>query len=235
MISREALQYLINIGEDTQKITKVHGLPYSHMPLKKVPLPEVEALKLHTLESLVTFIKTEKFEPEELPLTVHIESYDTIKVYGPVREDRGRELHIIVTAPTPKEISYGQFYDLEQFNIALQSRFVKNDDRDILLRFTGLVKEEKVRETGDDGIAQAVTIKTGVTTVANAVVPNPVNLAPYRTFSEIEQPESQFVFRMKDGPAAALFEADGGAWKLKAIKSIKEYLEAGLNEITILA
>ena len=43
---------------------------------------------------------------------------------------------------------------------------------------------------------------------------------------------------MKDGPRAAIFEADGGAWRNKAILSIKEYLKkelAELNNIEIIA
>ena len=34
--------------------------------------------------------------------------------------------------------------------------------------------------------------------LADVIVPNPVLLAPYRTFQEIEQPFSNFVFRMAD-------------------------------------
>lgn len=82
--------------------------------------------------------------------------------------------------------------------------------------------------TGDDGISQQVTIKTGVATVGNAIVPNPVTLKPYRTFVEVEQPESKFIFRMKDGPTAALFEADGGVWRNKAMHEIKKYIYENL-------
>ncbi|MGR6765377.1 hypothetical protein [Paenibacillus maysiensis] len=40
------------------------------------------------------------------------------------------------------------------------------------------------------------------------------------------------MFRLQNGPKAALFEADGGAWKLQAMASIKEFLEKELkNEI----
>ncbi|CAI3541092.1 hypothetical protein CNEO3_1600010 [Clostridium neonatale] len=34
---------------------------------------------------------------------------------------------------------------------------------------------------------------------------------------------------MKEGPSAALFEADGGAWRNKAILNIKAYLEKELE------
>jgi hypothetical protein len=35
---------------------------------------------------------------------------------------------------------------------------------------------------------------------------------------------------MQSDPTCALFEADGGAWKIKAMKRIKEYLEEELRE-----
>ncbi|HFK2719142.1 TPA: hypothetical protein ACG1DY_004991, partial [Escherichia coli] len=120
--------------------------------------------------------------------------------------------------------------DPETFNIKLQSGFVKNEDRDIVLKVVGNIKEEDVKTYGDDGISQSVTAKVGVATLGQVEVPNPVALAPYRTFVEVDQPTSNFVFRMKSGPSSALFEADGGAWKLEAMKNIKTYLEEELAE-----
>ena len=65
----------------------------------------------------------------------------------------------------------------------------------------------------DDGVSQKTTIKTGIANKTDVIVPNPVKLRPYRTFAEIEQPESSYVFRIMDtdrGPAFKLVEADGG-------------------------
>ncbi|MDF9627266.1 hypothetical protein P5775_32030, partial [Bacillus cereus] len=87
-----------------------------------------------------------------------------------------------------------------------------------------------VKEIGDDGVSQAVTVKTGVASRGNAKVPNPVQLSPYRTFVEVKQPESKFVFRMREGARCGLFEADGGAWKLEAMNNIKEYLNEALAQ-----
>lgn len=85
---------------------------------------------------------------------------------------------------------------------------------------------------GDDGITQKATVKTGLASRGDAVIPSPVTLKPYRTFTEVDQPESRFVFRMKEdkyeGVQCALFEADGGAWKLQAMENIKGYLEREL-------
>ena len=66
----------------------------------------------------------------------------------------------------------------------------------------------------------------GVAAKKDVIVPNPVELVPYRTFQEISQPASRFVFRIGDGdaPCFKIVEAEGGIWKHEAIRSIKEYL-----------
>jgi len=55
-----------------------------------------------------------------------------------------------------------------------------------------------------------------------------VKLKPYRTFNEVEQPESEFLLRLSDGAQVALYEADGGAWKLTARRNIADYLRKQL-------
>jgi hypothetical protein len=136
--------------------------------------------------------------------------------------------------------SYGIFYGCEEFNIKIQSVFVPNDDRDRVLRLVGNIKEENVRQASDDGVTQTVTARAGITRVEDVQVPNPVNLMPYRTFREVTQPTSDFILRMKQGiggqmPTCALFEADGGSWKLRAIQSIAAYLKESTEGITIIA
>ena len=107
-------------------------------------------------------------------------------------------------------------------------------DRALLLKFAGTVEAGTVAEYGDDGVTQKATVKTGIASKGDAIVPNPVRLRPYRTFLEVEQPVSEFVFRMKqdkyDGITCAIFEADGGAWKVAAMKAIKDYLQFELED-----
>jgi hypothetical protein len=67
-----------------------------------------------------------------------------------------------------------------------------------------------------------------------------VRLSPYRTFREIEQPRSEFLLRVRSGSSegvvnAALFEADGGAWRHTAMTSIAEYIKKELPEIKVIA
>ena len=49
---------------------------------------------------------------------------------------------------------------------------------------------------------------------------------------EIDQPESMFLFRMRQESGevrCALFEADGGAWQLNAVAGINDYLSSCLT------
>lgn len=230
MINRDALEYLVTLGEEKEPIIELNQGTFSTVSLNRVTEPKARSLSISTLTGFVDYIKS-NIDAINTKLLIHVVSPNSVRLYGPLNADREREGYLVAEADLPNNIRYENFLDTEQFNIMLQSSFVEKGDREILLKYTGLIKDEAVKTTGDDGISQQVTVKTGVASVGQAVVPNPVSLAPYRTFPEIEQPESKFIFRMKDGPRAAIYEADGGAWRNKAILSIKEYLQEQLKEI----
>lgn len=198
-----------------------------------------EPLVLNTLSGFVKYVQS-NLDRQDESLIIHVKNESAVYLKGLIAGDGSREKLAVAQAIIPK-FDFNYFMDTEEFNIALQSKFVPNDDRQILLQVVGNVSEENVKNTGDDGVSQAVTINQGVASKADVKVPNPVVLAPYRTFLEVEQPESQFIFRMKDGPRGAIFEADGGAWRNQAIVNIREYLKEQLSEeieskrITILA
>jgi hypothetical protein len=222
---QEALQYLVKLGNT--KIENIDGQVFSTERIHTVPESTAEAIQVNSLSGLVEYLKS-KFDGIT-KVMVHVVSPTEVICFGTFNRDQDRNHYIKATAMTPS-FSFDRYYDAESFNIKLQSCFVQNNDRDIMLKVVGNIKEEMVNTVGDDGISQAVTAKTGVATVTNVKVPNPVVLAPYRTFVEVNQPESNFVFRMKTGPDCALFEADGGAWKLAAMKNIKNYLVEELKK-----
>lgn len=185
---------------------------------------------MKTLTSLVEYIKANIDSMSE-KMIVHVISPTEVHLYSSLDADRKREYLVEVNAELP-DFRFGSFIDHENFVIALQSKFVPNEDRDLVLKFAGTVEDGTVAEYGDDGVTQKATIKTGVASKADAVVPNPVNLIPYRTFLEVQQPASDFIFRMKSscGVQCAIFEADGGAWKNEAMSRIKNYLALELSE-----
>lgn len=237
MINKEAIEYLVNLGEKDDPIIQLGQGTYSRVGLSRVTEPVASSLTVSTLTGLVNYIKgnVDKLKGE---LLIQVKSEEEVRLYSPLNEDRERELYIKAEAILPNNVRYDQFIDTERFNIMLQSSFVDIGDKKALLQYTGLVQDENVKSIGDDGVSQQVTVKTGVASVGQAIVPNPVSLAPYRTFPEVEQPMSKFIFRMQDGPRAAIYEADGGAWRNEAINNIKGYLLEeleGISNIKIIA
>ena len=139
-----------------------------------------QVLKINTLSGFVKYIKA-NLDREESPLIVHVKNEATVYLKGLLEVDGSRETLAAAQAIVPR-FDFDYFMDTEEFNIALQSKFVPNEDREILLQVVGNVSEENVKNTGDDGVSQAVTINQGVASKADVKVPNPVLLAPYRTF-----------------------------------------------------
>ncbi|MDP4095449.1 hypothetical protein OIN60_01410 [Paenibacillus sp. P96] len=223
---KEAIEKVLSLAEI--RTTQIGDQVFTSSDLKRVSEAMTDTIQVRNLTGVVDYI-TSNFD-DKFPVIVHIQSPTQVSVVTGFNRDLRRNALIEANALLP-EIRFGYFYDIENFNILLQSCFVPTDVRAALLSIVGNVKDEKVVNFGDDGTSQQVTAKAGVATVEQVKLPNPVFLKPFRTFVEIEQPESAFVFRMKDGPSAALFEADGGEWKLRAIAGIKVYLDEHLSEL----
>lgn len=229
---KEALKYIVGLGE-TQTLS-FNGDNYTNREIYRVEGPLAQAITTTTLTSIVDYIKNnvDDNKMSDRNLLIHIKSPNTVVLESDLNKYRRRETYIVAEALTPS-INFDSFMDAERFNIMLQSSFVENKDRTIVLKVAGNIKDEAVKTYGDDGTSQTVSIKAGVASVADVVVPNPVYLAPYRTFPEVKQPDSRFIFRMKDGARCALFEADGGAWRNVAMDLIKGYLEEQLQEYDV--
>lgn len=221
---KKAIEYIVGLGNT--RIEKVGEQTYSTQEIYSIEEPLAKTLTVNTLTGLVDYIKS-NFDGER-KLIVHVESPTSVIAYDSLNNDKKRNKYILASALLP-EFSFGRFHDVENFIINLQAGFVKSDDRDIVLKVAGTVTEENVRATNDDGVTQQVTARVGIQTKAPLEVPNPVTLRPYRTFIEVEQPASNFIFRMQNGPKMALFEADGGAWKNKAITEVAKFLSFNLK------
>lgn len=227
------------IQEDARnEVINIDGRTYTTKRLEAKKPPQAYSLNLGGLQALIDFAATDEVKKiaGERPLFCSVDSQTEVRLFTGVEDlwlDRNTLALVEVDLP---QLGLGGYQDREVFNIFLQSRFVENEDRGLLLDFISRLKEEVSSEVEDDGISQIATIKQGVAKVGKAKVPNPVTLAPYRTFLEIEQPESPFIFRMRSGFQCALIEADGGAWRIEAKKRIKDYLKERLPEdIIVLA
>ena len=227
----KALQYIVGLKKP--EIETIGGEIYSDKPLHRVFYnPKAEAIEMGTLSSLVDYIKSGTDVMSDR-MIIHVVSPTRVDLYSSLDADRQREVLVHVCAHVP-DFPFNKFIDHERFVIGVQSKFVPNEDSALLMKFAGTVEGGSIAEYGDDGISQKATVKTGLASKSDAVIPSPVSLRPYRTFTEVEQPESQFIFRMKEddyGVQCALFEADGGAWRQVAMEYVKEFLERELDGI----
>lgn len=229
MFDKEALKYLVSLGE--WDFATIAGQSYTTKPLHLVMTPVADTLHVRTLTGLVNYIESEVDTTDSDPLLVHVAMPDEVRIFTPLLSDRQRECLMVAHYTQPRH-PFGVFEDVEQFIINMQIHFKNNKDLAKILKLVGNMRDEAIKTYGDDGVTQSVTAKTGIATVDEVPVPNPVVLAPFRTFAEVEQPESQFVLRIQrcnDGPRCALFEADGGKWELEAISNIANYLSEKLK------
>lgn len=211
-------------------------------PLK---LEEPDTIKVTTLTGLVDYLKTNVDKHDLAGLLCHIENPTTVTILSNLRGDHSQRFSFIQAKADLPSMMFGSFVDSERFNVWVQSCFTENSPEEgqelkptakaLILKFVGNVQCDAVQTVGDDGVSQRIQVKTGVANVENVVLPNPVELRPYRTFVEVEQPASKFVFRAKEGPHFALFEADGGTWKREAMRNIKRFMEFEVEGLNIIA
>lgn len=231
---REALQYITGLKEESMepKLLEINGDTYCNKELRRYhSFPMADELRVNTLTAIVDYIKG---KPEELQGTMilHIKSPTEVRLYSGLVDERDRE-YLLKTEAIVNEFQFNNYYDQERFLIELQANFIETEDLKKLKMVSGNIQAGTTANYDDNGVSQKTVIKSGVANNVNVIVPNPVVLRPYRTFAEIEQPESNYVFRIKDsdrGPAFKLVEADGGLWKNATMKRIKEYLESELSE-----
>lgn len=247
-LTKEAIQLLMQAGNkphehivemESGATWRVDNEGNVHQLFPQIPGTANHEIVVRTLTGLIDYIKS-NLERENDKFFLHIDNNKKVVLKGLLLEDGSRESLMVASAQLP-EFRFDWFHPADEFLINLNARFVNEYDRKKLIAFSGNVKEDNSRQTGDDGFSQKTIVKRGIASAQEEIVPNPVKLAPYRTFTEVDQPESDFIFRMKEGPQFGLFEADGGAWQNQAIFNIKAFLEKELEDeieskrITILA
>lgn len=203
-------------------------------------------LKVWTLQAVVDYLKTNELNENGGAATtdlriVHVVNPSTVEVVGALEDeivDFRRKMYLQGFAGNPK-IPFGDWMDPETFVVALQTQFEKTEERDNLLLLVAGIESNEVRTTFDDGMAQEVKVAAGIRLVGNQKIPSPIVLKPFRSFIEIDQVETPFVIRARSGPngvpVLAIIEADGGKWKLDAVKRIAEWLREKLPEGKIIA
>ena len=225
-----------NIVEDLERIIKenitlveINGEKYSNQDLQLIRhTDKASKIEFSDLSSLVSMIKNEltKFNR---PLYINVENEGKVSVLTSMDNHKERE-YPYSAVYSNRTFRFGSYCSYEDFVIALRSQFVLNEDTKNLLEMLKKITNSNSVETEDDGITQKVTMQQGASLASSAKVAPIRKLMPFRTFNEVAQPESEFLFRIRNGGDYALFEADGGAWKIEAKNNIRNYFETALKE-----
>lgn len=231
---KEALEYVVGLGLEAEptEVLEIAGKTYANRSLSRYDKPAyADPVKASTLTALVDYIEhcAAEFKGN---MIVHIVSPTRVRLMSELDAERNREVLFETNAET-SEFRFDQWYDQETFMISLQANFQMNEDLGFVMRAAGNIERKNDQTFSDDGVTQVATMKVGVAAKADVMVPNPVELIPYRTFQEVPQPASKFVFRIgdKEVPAFKVVEAEGGIWRNEAIRNIKDYLFTLMEEM----
>lgn len=244
-MDRDTLKYLAEeLGPTAVKEVTIDGNTYvSTTQGRALNLPPAEptakALTVRTLHSFVGYLEASSLDGLDLSKQmVHVVGPERVDLLGPLH-GRHRQRETVLTAlATVPDFSFDTNQSQERFVIGCRAKFVDPTERDggdpgndlhtVIRVASKLSSKSEVRAT-DDGLGQAATVMAGVETLEDIDVPNPVHLRARRTFVEIEQPLAPFILRISDGPTVGLWEADGGAWRIDAVKAIAEWLEQAIR------
>jgi len=201
--------------------------------------PQFPTIILHSLNGLADYVagnRDKASDPKNCMIAC--ESAQVLLVGSPAGEHRKRDLLVVVKANI-QQAPVNQWQNLESFRITLLTGYEPTPDRDTILKFISTITDEDIKTSIDDGVSQSATARVGIASLQGVRVPSPVELAPIRTFIEVPQPQSFFIFRMQRGKAGlecGLFEIPSN-WQRTAAVSVKEYLGdlAPLQGYTILA
>lgn len=244
---KEAIDRILGLAPPN--IHLVGDLEYADKTLSLIYPPSPKAVECSTLQGLVDLID-EKFDDLKTnAVFLHVISPTEVKLIQNAADKYGRiRVWASATYPGCESFKFGAWHNPESFLISAQQGFqrvkLENEDGsfaldlDYMLKVASKITAENATEHEDDGFAQRVAVKQGIALKAETILKPMVNLAPYRTFAEIDQVLSQFVFRARIGGESvqlALFEGDGGRWKLGAVAAIKAWLEAQDTKVPVIS
>lgn len=214
----------------------INGASYwadTHKEIKR-EVPEFPVMKVNTLSGLADVIRM-GVRKEHLvyksPALVRVESHELVTVHSTVEWfESGPVRHLLYMAENDNTTFHAGEYSQEQMVIALRSMCQDGMDKEYLLELISRIDINTGVSITDTGLTQSVVQKVGAALKDEVPIKPIIRLKPYRTFLEVNQPESEFLLRVTKSGAIQLRDADGGAWMLEARRSIKEHLEGLLKD-----
>ncbi len=225
---KEALAYLVSLKDN--KTYEIHGDTYSDRKLHRIApyVAHPSPIEVNGLDSIVKLVKNELDVLDNRPLFIRVEGPRRVSVFSTLDDDMQRDSLYRAVCDAP-DFRAG-FREQEAAIIELRSAFIPNEGTEYLLDLLSRICKEDSVSSEDNGVSQNVTARQGISLKAAERLKNRVPLIPYRTFTEIEQPESEFILRMDENGRVGLIEADGGKWKMTAKERICTYFATALKD-----
>lgn len=177
------------------KIFEINGQTYADASLTRIP-PHVDrpdCISVSGLDSICKLIRTE-LEKVGTTIMVQVKSNDTVEVMTTYLSDFSRNTLYRAKADAPG--LYTGFRGREVALIELRSLCIPNEGTAYLLDLLSRMTNENSVSTNDNGVTQTVEARQGVALNAVVEIKPRVMLRPFRTFLEVEQPESEFLLRV---------------------------------------
>lgn len=227
---KEFAQYLVSLKDN--KTYEINGQTYSDNALHRVApyVARPEQITVNGLDSIVKLVRNElgKSPADTYPLFVRVADPRCVSVFSALDGDMKRNSLYVAKCDAP-DFREG-FREYDKAIIELRSKFVPNDGTEYLLDLLSRISREDGATTTDNGVTQQVEARSGISLKVKENIRPRLKLIPYRTFTEVEQPESEFLTRVDGEGRIGWFEADGGAWMLAAKDKIADYFTQSLSD-----
>ena len=213
------------------KTFEIEGKTFASQQLEEIkPAKDVPtAIRVNGLDSICKLVRHEA-EKVGRKLFVQVQTYNEVRVFSTFDDEYDRFYLYNCTADTPN-VTMGRFMAYENAVIELRSLYIPNDDVKYLLGLLSSISKESKVTSSDNGVTQKVEARSGIALTSMVELKPRVSLKPFRTFIEVEQPESEFLLRINEDGCIGMFPADGGVWKLEATRNVASYFENELKDL----
>ena len=179
----------INLGVDVIRTISRH---YSDRDLVRIE-PHVyrpQQVGVNGLDSIVKLLKKELELFESVPLFIRVDGARKVSVFSSLDRYMRRDSLYEASCDVPGFTD--GFRDHEKAIIELRSKFAPSSGVEYLLDLISRISKENGVTTKDNGVSQEVEARTGISLKQMVQIKPRVSMRPYRTFLEVEQPESEF-------------------------------------------
>lgn len=232
---KEAIEKIVSLANPMVSAvgdrTYVFGKDGNFMEVEP-DLDMVQEIQITNLDAMVKFVTSEAVRLTDSILYLTVPNHLTVKCFtSPDKECKNLRTYLYEAKATDvpgwaEKMQLG----FEEAQIALRTRFQPTDDIQYAQKLLSDITTGCKVTYNDNGVATNIVTQQGVALQGKTTIRPIINLRPYRTFQEVEQPASDFLIRVNDR-YITFIEADGGMWKLAARETVKAYLEEHLAQL----